>query len=326
MSAPEFANHTSGLRVEPLPDGRHRIQLHAASAFAGASSAWTTRYPLNLIYEIHAAKGLYVCDEIMREEDPRYVEHAIRHEVLGYVDAAEFAGKRVLDFGCGSGASTLVMSRLLPHCELVGVELEERLLRLARLRAERLGKTGMQFLVSPSGTSLPEGIGDFDYIVLSAVFEHLLPREREVLLPRIWTHLKPGGILFVNQTPHRWSPVETHTTGLPLINYLPDALAFSAARGFSRRINRDDDWQSLLRAGIRGGTIREILGILGARGSATLLAPKSSVGDQIDLWYGKLSRRHAWLKKTIWGLLKLLKPLAGVHLVPELTLAIRKTG
>ena len=48
------------------------------------------------------------------EEDPRYVERAIRNDVLGYVEARAFAGKRVLDFGCGAGASTLVMSRMLP--------------------------------------------------------------------------------------------------------------------------------------------------------------------------------------------------------------------
>jgi hypothetical protein len=162
--------------------------------------------------------------------------------------------------------------------------------------------------------------------VLSAVFEHLLPRERDVLLPRIWSHLKPNGILFVNQTPHRWSPVEMHTTGLPLINYLPDALALRTACRFSGRINRDDDWESLLRAGIRGATIREILGIVTRCGSATLLEPKRSVGDQIDLWYGKLSRHRAWLKKAIWASLKVLKPLAGVSLIPELILAIRKVA
>src|SRR4051812_19084126 len=94
---------------------------------------------------------------------------------MGYVDAEAFRGKRVLDFGCGAGASTLVMSRLLPPCEIVGVELEERLLRLARLRAEYLRKPGLRFFESPSGTALPAGLGTFDYIVLSAVYEHLLP-------------------------------------------------------------------------------------------------------------------------------------------------------
>ena len=46
----------------------------------------------------------------------------------------------------------------------------------------------------------------------------------------------------------------------------------------------------------------------------------------IDLWHGKLSPRRARLKKAVWRLLKLLKPVGGVHLVPELTLAIRKAG
>jgi 2-polyprenyl-3-methyl-5-hydroxy-6-metoxy-1,4-benzoquinol methylase len=320
LSEPMRQQH--GLRVERLADGRHHIRVDPGQSCAGVSESWTTAYPPELILEIHGTKRSYVCDEIRREEDPRYVERAIRHEVLGYLDVEAFRGKRILDFGCGAGASTLVMSRLLPPCELVGVELEERLLRLARLRAQYLGKRDLSFHLSPSGTALPAGLGEFDYIVLSAVYEHLLPDERRLLLPRIWSHLKPGGVLFINQTPHRYSPIEIHTTGLPLINYLPDALAYRLAQRFCKRIKGDEDWPALLRAGIRGATIGEILRVLG--GDAALLKPKH--GDQIDLWHGKLSRRYAWLKRSIWAALKALKPIAGIHLVPELTLALRKSS
>jgi 2-polyprenyl-3-methyl-5-hydroxy-6-metoxy-1,4-benzoquinol methylase len=320
MDLSEFLRQQLGMRVERLPDGRHRIEVQPQQGWTGAATSWTTAYPAELILEIHATKHAYVCDEIRREEDPRYVERAIRHEVLGYLDAEAFRGKRILDFGCGAGASTLVMSRLLPPCELVGVELEERLLKLARLRAQYLGKRDLSFHLSPSGTALPSGLGPFDYIVLSAVYEHLLPEERRVLLPRIWAHLKPSGVLFINQTPHRYSPIEMHTTGLPLINYLPDALALRVTRRFSKRINGDEDWPALLRAGIRGATIAEIVRTLD--GDAELLKPRQ--GDQIDLWHGKLSKRYALVKKAIWAALKALKPLAGIHLVPELTLAIRK--
>lgn len=76
-----------------------RISVEPKPGFSVTRRPWETSYPLALIQEIHAIKGLYLCDEIMREEDPRYVEHYWRHEVLAYVDAAEFAGKRVLDFG-----------------------------------------------------------------------------------------------------------------------------------------------------------------------------------------------------------------------------------
>src|SRR5258708_31451223 len=166
----ELLRHSAGLRVGRLAEGRHHIAVEPDQGCPGASHSWTTSYPPELILEIHATKRGYVCDEIMREEDPRYVERAIRHEVLGYVDAEDFRGKRILDFGCGSGASTLVMSRLLPPCELVGVELEERLLSLARLRAEYLDRSGLRFLHSPSCPTLPDRLREVDYILLRALY------------------------------------------------------------------------------------------------------------------------------------------------------------
>jgi 2-polyprenyl-3-methyl-5-hydroxy-6-metoxy-1,4-benzoquinol methylase len=308
--------------VEPLPDGKHRISIEGGADLTGPCLTWVTSYPLSLIREMYATKGMYVCDEIMREEDPRYVERSIRHEVLGYVKASDFAGKRVLDFGCGAGASTSVLWRLLPPCEIVGVDLQDRLLSLARARALHFGMHGACFLRSPSPDSIPADMGAFDFVILSAVYEHLLPTERRTLLPRLWSHVKPGGVLFLNQTPHRYSPVELHTTGLPLINFLPDCLAMRAARRFSRHVDPAANWERMLRDGIRGGTVREITRML--RGSAAVLAPRAEVGDRIDLWYGKLSRRHALLKKTIWASLKALKMLSGTQLTPELALALRK--
>lgn len=310
--------HGYQLHVERLPDGRHRIAIAPGHGSPDAAMSWTTAYPTELILEIHAQKRAFVCDEIRREEDPHYVERAIRHEMLGYVEPEAFRGKRILDFGCGAGASAIVMSRVLPPCEIVGVELEERLVKLAALRAACLGRRALRFLVSPSGTAPPAGLGDFDYIVLSAVYEHLLPTERGALLPRLWRHLRPGGVIFINQTPHRYSPIEIHTTGLPLINYLPDAVACWVARRFSPRLKGDEEWPALLRAGVRGATVGEILRALGD--NAELVQPRR--GDHIDLWYGKLSSRHRWLKAAIWAALKALKPLADVHLVPQLTLAI----
>jgi hypothetical protein len=41
-------------------------------------------------------------------------------------------------------------------------------------------------------------------------------------MAELWRQLRLGGILFLNQTPHRYYPLEHHTTGLPLLNYLPE--------------------------------------------------------------------------------------------------------
>jgi 2-polyprenyl-3-methyl-5-hydroxy-6-metoxy-1,4-benzoquinol methylase len=216
---------------------------------------WETCYSVDLISKILHIKGpAYLCDEIMRDEQPEYVEHDLRFDVFAYVDPKQFNSKKVLDFGCGSGASTMALGRALPFTHFTGVELKKDFLDIARLRAAHYEmEDRMDFHLSPDGDSLPENIGSFDYVFLNAVYEHLLPKERKTVLPMLWRHLKPGGLMFLNQTPYRWFPIEFHTTsGLVFINYMPDPLASFYARRFSKRTLADSDWPTLLRRGIRG--------------------------------------------------------------------------
>jgi hypothetical protein len=115
-----------------------------------------------------------------------------------------------------------------------------------------------------------------------------------------------------------------HTSGLPLINYLPDSVALEFARRYGKRIAPTEKWHSLLRRGIRGGTVSEIMEILGGHACAELLAPHAHVGDRIDLWYRSLSRRYLALKYSVRAVLKLIKWSSGREIVPTLSLAIRK--
>ena len=166
-----------------------------------------TKYPIELIRKILRFKGpAYLCDEILRDESPEYLENQIYNNVFGYIQKERFRDTHLLDFGCGCGGSTMVLGRMLPDTRITGVEFQSSSLEVARLRAAYY-KTGdrMKFFVSPNEKSLPEDIGDFDFIILSAVYEHLLPQERNVLLPLLWRRLKPNGIIFINQTPYRWS-------------------------------------------------------------------------------------------------------------------------
>ena len=216
----------------------------------------------------------------------------------------------------------MVLARMFPRAEIVGSELLASYVDLARKRGAFYGYGNVKFFVSPSGTELPSGIGMFDYVVMSAVYEHLLPVERETVLRAVWATLNPGGLLFLNQTPYRYFPIEAHTTGLPLLNYLPDAIAMRVARRLCRRIESGESWESMLRRGIRGGSEKRILTQLGP--NAILLEPERCHKDRIDLWFTELSPRKRAVKQVIRGGLKSLRAVTGITMVPELSLAFRK--
>ncbi|MCJ7674864.1 MAG: class I SAM-dependent methyltransferase [Sedimentisphaerales bacterium] len=323
--------HPDGLvHIEQPKTGKNKlsIELLNKKVFMPRSTCETS-YPVDLIERILNVKGIgYLCDEIMRDEDPMYVEHSLKYDMLSYVDQDSLDKKRILDFGCGSGASTMVLARMFPNSEMVGVELEDQLLSIAKMRAKHYEFHNVSFIRSPTADDLPSGLGDFDYAVLSAVYEHLLTNERQNLLPKIWSRLKPGGVLFINQTPYRYFPIESHTTGLPLINYLPYKAALYLATRFSKRVSPDDDWETLLRRGIRGGTVQQIMKILRATSyEPVLLEPdRPGIKDRIDLWY-RLSgtTRLPILKKFLMCLLKTFKLISGVTVTPSLSLAIKKS-
>ncbi len=315
------------------PDGTVEIEERAgttrlvtARPKGSASLSCSTTYPIDLIEAILDVKGAaWVCDEITRDQDPESIQRFFENDFLPYVSAAEFEGKRVLDFGCGSGASTMVLARMFPRSRIVGIELSPEYLDLARRRLRFYGYGNVEFLLSPSGTSLPEGLGQFDFIVMSAVFEHLLPDERRTIMPRLWSHLAPGGRLLLNQTPHRFFPFERHTTGLPFINYLPDRVAHFVSRRFSNRSLERESWESLLRKGIRGATEREILASLGPLASGALVAPRQpEYRDRVDVWYAALGPRHRPMKAAVREMLRVVERVSGTTLVVNLALAISK--
>jgi SAM-dependent methyltransferase len=316
--------------VTELTGGKRLVKAHPAAGVNVSRHECVTAYPLSLINEILGVKApSYLCDEIAREEDPEYVELFLRYSLLGYLPTEAFRGGRLLDFGSGSGASTVNLARLLPDTEIVGVELEPALIRVARMRAEFYDLANLKFYESPSPDELPANLGTFQFINLGAVYEHLLPEERRQLPAKLWATLDVGGVIFVNQLPYRYYPMEHHTTGLPLVNYLPRRLALAASRRYSPRINADATWPELLRDGIRGGTAREVRrDLLRRGGEARMLTPATmDLHDHADLWYGystQHQQRHLGLKRAMRVAFKVMGSVTRSPVAPGLSLAFQK--
>lgn len=317
------------VRIEELSGGRRKIKV--APDREGIFILYDeceTSYPLELIrlmIEVNGPNGL--CHEIKREEDESYVQKLLRNDLFAYFDPKDFAGKRILDFGCGSGASTMIMARMFPTSYVTGVEMYESSLSVAKKRAEFLGLPNVQFKQSSSETELPEGLGRFDFVILSAVYEHLLPNARKALLPQLWAVVADGGFLFINQTPNRFFPFELHTTMLPMINYLPDRVVHRLAWRLTNRVTRDQSWEHLLQQGIRGATEKEILRLLRRHDDSVLMLEpsKNGVSDRIDLYYMNTNQtRHRTLKRIAKTWIKTIRVVSGLTLVPDLSLAFEK--
>jgi SAM-dependent methyltransferase len=249
--------------------------------------------------------------------------HAIlKSQLFTYFRTEDFRGKRLLDFGCGIGASTLGIAKMLPESEVVGVELIPEKIEMAKTIAALQKVGNAKFLCSPLGDRVPDEIGQFDYVILCAVYEHLLPRERETLMPLLWSAMNEGGAIFINQTPYRYFPFEHHSTGLWFVNYMPDSLAHFVARKFarhdpttSRAVQTSPLWEDHLRGGIRGATEWEIIRNLTRASSskARILQPRAECArDRADYWFQKTGqKRFPLLKRALASIFRVTDKFLG---------------
>lgn len=330
-TAPTVYQYPGGL-LELLPQYRgFRVSLSSSSPavrLRGRTEV-ETGLPAPLIHRIAATYGLAETAEVIaRHQDREGLPRVLGRQLEAYFPHTNFAGKRILDFGCGCGASTRALAWLLPASEIIGVDFDLARLELAEaiLAAHEPAPENLAFRLCPSSLSLPSGLGPLDFVVMSAAFHHLLPAERRLLLPLLWKLLKPGGALLFSQTPHRWLPWEPEVTGLMLLNYLPDRLAGFLARHFSSQnedSNRDRDWTDLLRAGIRGASEREIVNLLPA--TAEVLRPANST-SRADYWRDGMPEGPSPLLWAATELFRRTERRWGVVPSPHLDLVIRKHG
>lgn len=104
-------------------------------------------------------------------------------------------GARVLDVCCGSGASAIPAAEAVgPGGEVLGVDLAEGLLELARRKAERRGLGNIDFRVGDMlDLRLPEA--GFDAVV--CVFGIFFVPDMEAAVRELWRLVRPGGKLAV---------------------------------------------------------------------------------------------------------------------------------
>jgi 2-polyprenyl-3-methyl-5-hydroxy-6-metoxy-1,4-benzoquinol methylase len=131
------------------------------------------------------------------EDDPNllFVHNFVTSYYLKHHRVASTKEITILDAGCGTGYRTLALARANPGAKVVGIDLSEQSLELARSRLQYHNCLDVQFRVL-NILDLPQSGLKFDYINCDEVL-YLFP-DPAVGLQALKSVLKPNGIIRAN--------------------------------------------------------------------------------------------------------------------------------
>jgi SAM-dependent methyltransferase len=153
--------------------------------------------------------------------------------LFAYLRARGLGGLRVLEVGCSFGHMTEYLAEQPETAALATFDTDPAFVEIIRAKVEELGLTAVRevhHLGQEAARRLPWDAGAFDLVLVVGVVEHLPARHRRAQVDEYYRVLARGGHIAVLDTPNRWFPLETHSVGLPLVQWLPPRLAWHYAR------------------------------------------------------------------------------------------------
>ena len=114
-------------------------------------------------------------------------------------------GKRVADFGCGTGLQCIALARD-ERCEVFGIDTNAGTLRIARENAAAAGFGNHQVQFVERIT--PELRGTFDIVITQNAMEHF--PEPDAIVREMSTLLRPGGKILLTFGPPWFAPYGSH--------------------------------------------------------------------------------------------------------------------
>jgi len=113
----------------------------------------------------------------------------------GLIDAIQGKPRRILDLGCGTGSTTLMLKQAFPQAEVIGLDLSPYMLVRAEHKAQAAG-VNIKWLHSDAEQT---GFGDasFDLVTASLLFHETPPKVSESILRESFRLLSVGGEVLV---------------------------------------------------------------------------------------------------------------------------------
>ncbi len=196
-----------------------------------AGRQYSTHYSARVIEMLIARKGAHRAPLYFDFKETRG-----RHflgPLFAYLRARGARGLRVLEVGCSFGHMTEYLAEQPEVAALTTFDTDAAFVELTRAKVDELvlkAVREVRHLDQDATRRLPWADGVFDVVLAVGVVEHLPVRWRRAQVDEYYRVLAPGGHLAVLDTPNRWFPLETHSVGLPLVQWLSPRLAWRYAR------------------------------------------------------------------------------------------------
>ncbi len=222
---------------------------------------YRTHYSERVIRLIIDRKGL--------ERAPLYFafkEDRGRHfleRLFAYLRTRGASALRVLEVGCSFGHITEYLNDEPLVAEIVTFDVDRAFVRVTELKVADLGLHKVRAvldLTDEATTHLPFPAGRFDLVIAIGVVEHLPTENRHRYVDEYYRVVACGGHVAILDTPNRAFPFETHSVGLPGVQWLPARLAFRYTQALGPRRLRGVGFEEFRRSSAwRNASLRECL-------------------------------------------------------------------
>jgi ubiquinone/menaquinone biosynthesis C-methylase UbiE len=111
------------------------------------------------------------------------------------VNAIQGQPRRILDLGCGTGTTTLMLKRRFPAAEVIGLDLSPHMLVVAQHKARKANLD----ITFRHGNAMVTGLeaGAFDVVCATLLFHETPPVVAKTILQESFRLLSPGGQMLI---------------------------------------------------------------------------------------------------------------------------------